>query len=50
MSGRLVSVTLVGTTGTRRVSGEVFRAVFNKARPATDPSLRSTLFDLAPIP
>jgi stage II sporulation protein D len=50
VSGRLVSVTLVGTAGTRRVSGEVFRAVFNRARPATDPSLRSTLFDLAPIP
>jgi len=50
VSGRLISVTLIGTAGTRRVSGEVFRAVFNKARPATDPSLRSTLFDLAPIP
>ena len=50
VSGRLVSVTLIGTAGTRRVSGEVFRAVFNKARPAADPSLRSTLFDLAPVP
>lgn len=50
VSGRLISVTLIGTAGTRRVSGEVFRAIFNKARPATDPSLRSTLFDLAPIP
>jgi len=50
VSGRLISVTLVGSLGTRRVSGEVFRSIFNKARPATDPSLRSTLFDLAPIP
>jgi stage II sporulation protein D len=50
VSGRLVSVTLIGTAGTRRVSGEVFRAIFNKFRPATDPSLRSTLFDLSPIP
>jgi stage II sporulation protein D len=50
VSGRLVSVTLVGTAGTRQVSGEVFRSVFNRARPATDPILRSTLFDLAPIP
>ncbi len=50
VSGRLISVTLVGTAGTRRVSGEVFRAVFNKARPSTDPTLRSTLFDFAPIP
>ena len=50
VSGRLISVTLVGTAGIRRVSGEVFRTVFNKGRPLTDPSLRSTLFDLAPIP
>jgi SpoIID/LytB domain protein len=50
VSGRLISVTLIGTAGTRRVSGEVFRSVFNKARPPADPSLRSTLFDLAPIP
>lgn len=50
VSGRLISVTLIGTTGTRRVSGELFRAIFNKVRPPTDPSLRSTLLDLAPIP
>jgi SpoIID/LytB domain protein len=50
VSGRLVSVTLIGSAGTRRVSGEVFRAIFNKARPAGDPLLRSTLLDTAPIP
>jgi stage II sporulation protein D len=50
ISGRLVSVTLIGTAGTRTVSGEVFRAVFNKRRPATDPILRSTLLDVVPIP
>ena len=50
VSGRLVSVTLIGSAGTRRVSGEVFRAIFNKARPAADPILRSTLLDTAPIP
>lgn len=50
VSGRLISVTLIGSAGTRHVSGEVFRAVFNKGRPSADPSLRSTLFDLAPIP
>ena len=50
ISGRLVSVTLIGTAGTRKVSGEVFRAVFNKRRPATDPILRSTLLDVVPIP
>lgn len=50
VSGRLVSVTLIGSAGTRRVSGEVFRAIFNKARPTGDPILRSTLLDTAPIP
>ncbi len=50
VSGRLVSVTLVGSAGTRRVSGEIFRAVFNAQRPSTEPSLRSTLLNTAPIP
>ena len=50
VSGRLISVTLAGTAGTRTVSGEVFRAVFNAGKPASDPELRSTLFATAPIP
>lgn len=50
VSGRLVSVTLTGSLGTRTVSGEVFRAVFNARRPSGDPSLKSTLLDVAPIP
>ncbi len=50
VSGRLVSVTLVGSAGSRSVSGEIFRAVFNAGRPKTDPSLKSTLLDTAPIP
>jgi stage II sporulation protein D len=50
VSGRLISVTLGGSGGKKTVSGEVFRAVFNANRPTADPSLRSTLFDLAPIP
>lgn len=50
VSGRLISVTLVGSLGTKRVSGDVFRAVFNANRPAADPELRSTLFDTKPIP
>ena len=50
VSGRLVSVTLIGSLGTRTVSGEAFRAVFNARRPPGDPSLKSTLLDLAPIP
>jgi SpoIID/LytB domain protein len=50
VSGRLISVTLIGTTATRTVSGEVFRSVFNAGRPTTDPMLRSTLFGTAPLP
>ncbi|HET7030014.1 MAG TPA: SpoIID/LytB domain-containing protein [Candidatus Limnocylindrales bacterium] len=50
VSGRLISVTLTGSLGTKTVSGEVFRSVFNAKKPATDPQLRSTLFDIAPIP
>lgn len=50
VSGRLVSVTLIGTAGSRTVSGEVFRAVFNARRPPADPSLKSTLLDTTPIP
>jgi stage II sporulation protein D len=50
VSGRLVSVTLIGSAGSRTVSGEVFRAIFNARRPTSDPSLKSTLLDVAPIP
>jgi len=51
VSGRLISVTLIGADGsTKKVAGYVFRAVFNAHRPAGDRMLRSTLFDLAPIP
>jgi stage II sporulation protein D len=50
VSGRLVSVTLIGSAGSRTVSGEIFRSVFNARRPSTDPSLKSTLLDTAPIP
>jgi SpoIID/LytB domain protein len=50
ISGRLISVTLIGTGGTKRVSGDVFRAIFNAHRPSADPMLRSTLFATAPIP
>ena len=49
VSGRLIRVTLTGALGTKSVSGDVFRSVFNVARPAADPMLRSTLFDVAPI-
>jgi stage II sporulation protein D len=50
VSGRLISVVLKGSLGTKTVSGEVFRSVFNAQRPSGDPQLRSTLFDTAPIP
>jgi hypothetical protein len=50
VSGRLISVRLVGADGTKKtVSGAVFISIFNAHRPAGDPMLRSTLFDLAPI-
>jgi hypothetical protein len=50
VSGRLISVTLVGSGGTKTVSGAVFVAVFNAGKPAADPMLRSTLLDVVPIP
>jgi stage II sporulation protein D len=50
VSGRLISVTLVGSLGSKTVSGDVFRAIFNAWRPLTDPQLRSSLFDTQPIP
>jgi SpoIID/LytB domain protein len=50
VSGRLVSVTLVGSAGAKTVSGGVFVAVFNAHRPVGDPLARSTLLDVAPIP
>jgi stage II sporulation protein D len=50
VSGRLIRVTLVGALGSKTVSGDVFRSVFNAWRPATDPQLRSSLFDTQPIP
>jgi peptidoglycan hydrolase-like amidase len=50
VSGRLIRVTLIGSHGTKTVSGDVFRAIFNARRPAGDPMLRSTLFDTRSIP
>jgi stage II sporulation protein D len=50
VSGRLVSVTLVGSTATRTVSGNVFVSVFNAKRPAGAALMRSSLVDVKPIP
>ena len=49
VSGRLISVTLTGSSGSRTVSGQVFVDVFNAHRPSGDLPLRSTLLSLAPI-
>ena len=51
VSGRLISVTLIGSNGTtKKVSGSVFVSVFNAHRPSGDKMMRSSLFDLKPIP
>ncbi|MCI0582665.1 MAG: SpoIID/LytB domain-containing protein [Chloroflexi bacterium] len=50
VSGRLISVTLVGSAGTKTVSGAVFVAVFNAGRPTLDAPMRGTLLDVKPIP
>lgn len=51
VSGRLISVTLIGADGTtKKVSGDVFRSIFNAHRPSGDAMMRSTLFDLQPVP
>lgn len=49
VSGRLISVTLVGSLATKTVSGDVFVAAFNAGRPAADAPLRGTLFATRPI-
>jgi stage II sporulation protein D len=50
VSGRLISVTLIGSLGSKTVSGDIFRTVFNANRPSGDPSMRSTMVDTKPIP
>ncbi|HET9520408.1 MAG TPA: SpoIID/LytB domain-containing protein [Candidatus Limnocylindrales bacterium] len=50
VSGRLISVTLIGSLGTKTVSGGVFRSVFNAGNPPAHADLQSTLFDTRPIP
>jgi stage II sporulation protein D len=50
VSGRLIRVTLTGALGSKTVSGEVFRSVFNANRTAGDPQMWSTLVDIRPIP
>ena len=51
VSGRLISVTLIGADGsTKKVSGDVFISVFNTQRGGVGNPIRSTLVDLAFIP
>lgn len=50
VSGRLISVTFTGSAGTKTVSGEIFRYVFNTYTPDADPYMWSTLVATAPIP
>jgi len=50
VSGRLISVTLIGSAGSKKVSGDVFRSVFNAHRPSGDPMMRSTLTDTKSVP
>ncbi len=50
VSGRLISVKLIGSTGTKTVSGDVFRSVFNAHRPSGDPMMRSSLVDTKFVP
>jgi stage II sporulation protein D len=51
VSGRLISVTIIGSTGTKKtVSGDVFRSVINAKRPAGDPLFRGNYFSITPVP
>ncbi len=49
VSGRLYQVVLYGSTGTKTVSADTFRSVYNATKPASARSLRSNLFDTKPL-
>jgi len=50
VSGRLYAVVLYGSLGSKTVSADVFRSVYNAKRPAGTLPLRSNLFAPNPIP
>ncbi len=50
VSGRPIRIVLTGSLGTKSVSAEIFREVFNAGSPAADPYMWSTLIDTRPIP
>jgi stage II sporulation protein D len=49
VSGRLYQVVLHGSKGTKTVSADTFRSVYNARKPASANVLRSNLFDTKPI-
>ena len=50
VSGRLYQVVLYGSKGTKTVSADTFRSVYNATKPSSAKTLRSNLFDTNPIP
>jgi stage II sporulation protein D len=50
VSGRLYQVVLYGSTGTKTVSADTFRSVYNAYRPSGSAMLRSNLFGTSPLP
>ena len=50
VSGRPIRVVLTGSAGTKTVSSEIFREIFNADSPAADPYMWSTLISTSPIP
>lgn len=50
VSGRLYQVVMYGSSGTKTVSADVFRYVYNTYRPSGAAYLRSNLFTTTPIP
>ena len=49
VSGRLYQVVLYGSAGTKTVSADTFRSVYNAYKPSSAAMLRSNLFDTNPI-
>jgi stage II sporulation protein D len=50
VSGRLYQVVMYGSKGTKTVSADTFRSVYNATKPSSARTLRSNLFDTNPIP
>ena len=50
VSGHLYQVVVYGSSGTKTVSADTFRSIYNAYRPAGTAMLRSNLFDTNPLP